>query len=110
MNVKILKSALLLAISGMLFSCSHGSRPGDSVAMTATVTALGERLEVEVTESEYTFGTFWVITTDTLFYDKEGNQITKDDIKVGDSVKILYSGQVMLSYPPQIVAAKITKN
>ena len=92
----------------MSFSCGGGNHPGDRVSMTATVTDIGERLTVEVTESEYTFGTHWVIVTDTKFYDKSGNKITKDAIKVGDSVKIQYSGQVMLSYPPQIVAAKIT--
>ena len=84
------------------------TRPGSSVSMQARITELGEKLTVEVTKSEYTFGTHWVITTDTEFYDKQGNRIQKDDIKVGDSVEILYSGQVMLSYPPQIVAAKIT--
>ena len=112
---QILKSAVLLAISGMLFSCSHlynateksDDKPGDKVTMTATVTALGDRLEVEVTESEYTFGVHWVITDSAVFYDKSGNEISKSGIKVGDSVKIYYSGQVMLSYPPQIVAAKI---
>lgn len=109
MNKQILKSALVLAISGMLFSCSSANRPGDGVSMVATVTEVGERLTVEVTESEYTFGTHWVIITDTKFYDKSGKKITKDDIKIGDSVKIQYSGQVMLSYPPQIVAAKITR-
>ena len=125
-----LKSILILALTGMLFSCGSGMShskselggdgipgdgnrtgskeiPGDSVTMTATVTALGDKLEVEVTESEYTFGTYWVITDSTKFYDKLGNEISKSDIKVGDSVKIYYGGQVMLSYPPQIVAAKI---
>lgn len=109
MNKQILKSALLLALSGMLFSCGgSGSRPGDKVTMIATVTDIGERLTVEVTESEYTFGTHWVIITDAKFFDKSGKEITKDGIKVGDSVKINYSGQVMMSYPPQIVAAKIS--
>lgn len=108
MNKIILKSAMLLALSGMLFSCNNASNPRGRVSMIATVSEINDRLVVEVTESEYTFGTHWVIITDTVFYDKSGNEVTKDAIKVGNSVKIQYSGQVMLSYPPQIVAASIT--
>ncbi len=108
---RILKSAVLLALSGALFSCAPADKSNgegwDGVTMTATVTAIGEKLEVEVTDSEYTFGTHWVITDVTRFYDKRGSEISKNDITVGDSVKIYYNGQVMLSYPPQIVAAKI---
>lgn len=108
MNRRFLKNAIILALTGLLFSCGGSSEPDGRVSMTATVTELGERLVVEVTESEYTFGTHWVIVTDTVFYDKSGNKVTKDAVKVGDSVRIQYSGQVMLSYPPQIVATKIT--
>ena len=82
--------------------------PGSDFKMTAKVTELGEKIAVEVIESEYTFGIHWVITTASKYYDAEGNEISRSDIKVGDTVEILYSGQVMMSYPPQIVAARIT--
>ena len=108
MKKSILKGAVMLALSGMLFSCAAKPGVGDGVSMTAKVTAIGQRLEVEVLESEYTVGVHWVITDSAEFFNSEGNKITKDDIAVGDTVEILYSGQVMLSYPPQIVAAKIT--
>ena len=108
MKKSILHGAILLALSGILFSCEATPGVGASVSMTARVTALGDKLEVEVIESEYTFGTHWVITDSAEFFDKSGKKITKNDISVGDTVEILYSGQVMLSYPPQIVAAKIS--
>lgn len=109
MKNKFLKSIFLLTLSGVLFSCQAPSVPGDGVAMTARVTGIGDRLEVEVIESPYTFGIHWVITDSAAVYGKDGGKISISDIIVGDTVEILYSGQVMLSYPPQIVAAKITK-
>lgn len=78
------------------------------VKMIAVVDGVGERLEVTVTESEYAFGVFRVITpAETVYRDSDGAALSRSDIKVGDTVEIWYSGQVMLSYPPQIVAHKI---
>lgn len=51
-----------------------------------------------------------LISDVTVFKDKNGNSINRDQIKVGDTVEIGFSGQVMLSYPPQIVAKSITVN
>ena len=66
-------------------------------------------LEVEVIEGEYgASGIYWVIISkDTVFADANGNRISKNSLKVGDTIEITYGGQVMLSYPPQIVAKKI---
>ena len=94
-------------------SSSEGGESGigatESVRMLARVDKLGDKLEVTVLESEYTFGPHLVITTeDTGYYTSSGAPITREDIKVGDRVEILYSGQVMLSMPPQIVAHRIT--
>ena len=80
-----------------------------SVKMLARVNALGDKLEVEVIESEYTFGVYWIIIGDrTEIFGKDGERITKDLLTEGDTVEILYSGQVMMSYPPQVVAHRIT--
>ena len=79
----------------------------ESVKMTARVTAIGDKIEVEVIESEYTSGPYHVITSGDTVFTKNGIKIGRNDIKVGDTVEIYYSGQVMLSYPPQIVAHKI---
>lgn len=67
------------------------------------------QLEVDVIESDYAFGIYWVHVSDAKFVDSEGNTIAKTDVKAGDTVNITYGGQVMMSYPPQIVAYKIQK-
>ena len=125
---KILLTILLLALTFSLCSCSmidkvlgkdvendngddngDGSKPSGDVRMVAKITEMGEKIAVDVIESEYTTGIHWVITASgTEFFDKSGNAIERSDLKVGDTVEILYSGQVMMSYPPQIVAARIS--
>ena len=121
---KILLTVILLALTMSLFSCSaidkllgkddenksnDGSKPSGDVRMIARITEMGDKISVDVLESEYTSGIHWVITTGgTEFFDKNGNEIERSDLKVSDKVEILYSGQVMLSYPPQIVAARIS--
>ena len=84
----------------------------DAAKMTATVTSTSEekRLEVNVISGDYgAQGVFWVLVSDqSAFYGKNGETIAREDIKAGDTVEIRYSGQVMLSYPPQIVAYSIT--
>lgn len=110
----IIKIALLVLSLSMLSSCipgenSEGGNSGPTFVLKATVNALGDKIEVDVFEGEYASGLYWVITSDaTEFLDKDGNRIAKDDIKVGDTVEIVYNGQVMMSYPAQIVARKIT--
>lgn len=82
---------------------------GSSVSMLARIDKIDDKLEVTVLESEYTFGVHWVITPDeTVYFGIDGREISRDSLNVGDTVEILYSGQVMLSMPPQIVAARIT--
>ena len=85
------------------------SAPEARVKMVAEIVNLGTKIEVAVLQSEYTFGNHLVITSDaTDFIGRNGEKITKSDLKVGDKVEILYGGQVMMSLPPQIVASKIT--
>ena len=111
----IIKIAIMILTLSLLCSCSTASggdgginADTDPFVLKATVSAVGERLEVEVIESDYAFGPYWVIISDaTEFVGKGGESIKKSDIKSGDTVEITYSGQVMMSYPPQIVAHKI---
>lgn len=129
---KILITILLFALTLSLASCSiyesvfnksetddenndsnndhdDGSKPGSDFKMIAKVTDIAEKIAVDVIESEYTSGIHLVNTAKaTEYFDKNGNAISRSEIKVGDTVEILYSGQIMLSYPPQIVAARIT--
>lgn len=104
---KIALLALALPVL-ILTGCGNRRAERDGVKMTARVTAVGERIEVEVIESEYTSGPYMIITdSDTEYLGKDGGQILRSAIKVGDTVEITYSGQVMLSYPPQVVAYSI---
>ena len=110
---KTLLCLLLILSLCLLFGCdddqSENEPPLDgSVEMTAKINAMGEKIEVEVLESDYATGTYLVITGEqTLYLDSEGNALSRTDLAVGDTVKIYYSGQVMMSLPPQIVAARI---
>ena len=111
----ILRVILLVLGLSLIVSCTDDEgemaehTPDGSVVMKAEVLEIGEKIEVNVVESEYTTGVHWVITSEaTQYFDKDGNEINRGDLRRGDVVEIRYSGQVMMSYPPQIVAAKIT--
>ena len=42
-----------------------------------------------------------------VYADKNGTEISRSDLKPNMKIEITYGGQVMMSYPPQIVASKI---
>lgn len=111
---RLLIYLLLLTLTlPSLYSCTNKDdertdTPGE-VTMIAEIEKIGEKIEVTVTESEYTSGVHLVIVNEkTQYVDKDGNKISKDMLAPGQIIEILYSGQVMLSYPPQIVAKRIT--
>ena len=81
----------------------------NSYRMTARLTELGERLSVEVLQSENgMIGPFWIITPpETRYFDGEGREIPRDALRIGDLLEITFGGQIMLSYPPQTVAGQI---
>lgn len=116
MNKKILALAIatlmLFAVGCTPTESGSRSHAGEDFVLKAKVKSVDspDRIEVEVIESDYAFGIYWVLTGEnTVFLDEGGNSITRSDIKAGDTVKITYGGQVMMSYPPQIVAHKIQK-
>ncbi len=95
----------------MLTACNETpeDEAPEGVSMVARIDKMGEKIEVMVKESEYTFGTHLVITSDkTQYIGEDGKKISRSDLNAGQVVEIIYSGQVMLSYPPQIVALRIT--
>ncbi len=120
---KILMGLILLLCAVLLVACAgggvsggneHGDTPtqGNSVKMTATVMSFpsADKIEVNVIEGEYgASGVYWVIVSpETALFGKDGASIALSDITEGATVEILYGGQVMMSYPPQIVAKSIT--
>ena len=108
----IIVSLTLLALCSCGSFDLHGLAGGgatDGAKMTAEIVAIGEKIEVNVIEGEYgASGIYWVITgIDTLYLNEDGGVTFRSSLSVGDRVEITYSGQVMMSYPPQIVAKKI---
>ena len=107
--IMLLNFIVLLLSVGAIGGCRAPEPTPPEFRLTATVTALGEKIEVDVTEGEYASGIYWVIVSDlTEIYDSEGNKIGREKISVGDTLEIVYNGQVMMSYPAQIAARKIT--
>lgn len=102
--------AALCSCGGLDLGADRENEIG-GVKMTGEILAIGEKIEVNVIEGEYgASGTYWLIVSgDTKYYDAAGNGISLADLSIGDRVEIVYGGQVMMSYPPQIVARKITK-
>ena len=65
-------------------------------------------LEIEVIESDYAFGVYWVIVpSSTPILSAQKEVISLDELSAGTVVEITYNGQTMMSYPPQIVALSI---
>ena len=110
---KIIHISLLMLVTSLLFSCSFFERGVDNITgvkMIAEIKAIHQnRIEVEVVSGDYeATGPYSVITnTETVFLNAEGTRISMSKFKVGNTIEITYGGQVMLSYPPQIVARKI---
>lgn len=109
--IAIVAIALLACVMLACASCKEVEEVGsvEGVKMTAVIKSLNENIEVEVIEGEYgASGIYWVkLGTDATIVNQNGVRIAKSSLNVGDIIEITYSGQVMLSYPPQIVALQI---
>lgn len=91
-------------------STENGGSKSDGFVLKAIVKSVNDdMIEVEVIESDYAFGIYWVRTgLLTSYRSADGGIATRSDIKAGDTVRITYNGQTMMSLPPQIVALVIT--
>ena len=114
--LRILVSVLLLALTlACVCACASEKEeeyefPKEGFFMKARITAINDRIEVEVIESEYASGILWVNTSEeTLVLDKNGKKIEISDLAADDVIEIAYSGQIMMSYPGQIVGLAIRK-
>ncbi len=112
-----MKKLIALTISIITIFCLCGCKnDGDcamggtktKVTMTAKILEINDTILVDVTKSEYAFGNYILLVDDTCYFSSNGEKISKGELKVGDEIEIKYSGQVMLSYPPQVVAYIIT--
>ena len=109
--IKKIRKLFPLALAlPLLLSASPRPTLDGRVSMTARILSIDERVTVEVVESPYTFGAHIVHTPpETVYLDANGDETSRDALAPGELVRIDYSGQVMLSYPPQIVAARIQR-
>ena len=107
-SIYVIAIILLTCIMLVCTSCEEVELV-DGAKMTAVIKSVSEKIEVDVIEGDYEVsGIFWVnIGSDTVIVNQNGIRVTKSSLKVGDVIEITYSGQVMLSYPPQIVALQI---
>ncbi len=83
---------------------------GSEVVYRGKITNLGgkKELEMEIVDSEIAFGVYRVLIGDeTEFYDVKGEKIDRNTLKEGDIIEVVFSGQVMMSYPPQIAAKRV---
>lgn len=93
-----------------LCACDGGGKgeAPDGFTMRATVIAVRDKIEVEVTEAEYASGIYEIITpVGIAIRNSEGTSLDRADITVGSKLIITYNGQTMLSLPPQVVAREI---
>ncbi len=108
---KIAFIASILLVLALVTSCyiTEEEKNLEGVKMTAIIKNIDDKIEVEVIEGQYgATGIYWVnFSDDTVFTNAEGVRLSVSSLKVGDTVEITYGGQVMMSYPPQIVALKI---
>ena len=108
---KVIKCILMLVTLGLMTSCADDkvSAKGD-FSMKAVVQSVGEKIEINVYEAEYAEGIYWIVyDKNTVFADEDGNKISLSEIKAGDKIEVFFSGQVMMSYPPQVYAISIVK-
>ena len=108
-----MKTILALLSISMLLCCHSdsgapsGAREPEFV-LKAEVLELGDKILIDVYEGEYASGKYLVIIPDGVsITGKDGEKLTRGDIKPSDRLQIVYNGQVMMSYPAQIVAREI---
>lgn len=80
------------------------------VVYRGRVTNLGDShaLEMEIVDSTIAFGPYRVLIGDTTtFYGVNGEEIDRETIELDDIIEVVFSGQVMMSYPPQIAAKRV---
>lgn len=75
----------------------------------AYVEGIGAQIEAQCLENQCIFGAVVInISPSTLFKDKDGQEISGSQIKVGDRIRVDFNGVVTRSLPPQVVATQIS--
>lgn len=103
------KKLCLVLIAPFLICAGCNHKQENGFVMKAKITAINSRIEVEIISDKYNSGVMWVnLANNVIIVNSQGKSICLSDLAVGDKIEIVYNGQVMMSYPAQIVAKKIT--
>ena len=101
---------LFLICFAVLISCNEEDYDigGGSACLVGEVTAVNGGIDIIAEETEFTSGPYHILVNDnTKFVFENGQNASIADVKAGNKIEIIFNGQVMLSYPPQIAAQKI---
>ena len=106
---------LVFLCFAVLISCKEdydvggvGDIGGGSACLVGEVTAVNGGIDIIAEETEFTSGPYHILVNDnTKFVFENGQNASISDVKAGNKIEIIFNGQVMLSYPPQIAAQKI---
>ena len=112
-------AALILAVL-MLFACvACGSEDSDEVATvqaTYSLKSLEGEFIVEVQDLGGVYselydenGIYVKFKGEEKIYDKDGNEIQREDLIVGDMLEIHYDGKLSKKNPKTITASKVVK-
>lgn len=109
-----MKKLAIIFILICVFPLFNGCKGDESMQedqefeMIGVVKDINDKIEIDVIESDYAYGIYWVITFEkTKYVDVNDNEISKGDVQIGDKVEIVYNGQTMMSFPPQVVAYSV---
>ncbi len=103
-------SVFVLGLSVLFGTFSENSLPTAEFYMSGTILSVGEEIGFFAKESPYAEGEYiLVVDKNTLYMDALGEKIERCEIIPGDNVKVIYSGQVMLSLPPRVYARRVIK-
>ena len=109
---RIICILIIVLILPMLFACSKDNSNNDNVEVmmefNATILEIENDSILVDTNDSNVFGKYTVnVGTVTKYYDAEGKDIKKSDLKSSDKITVYYDGKVARSLPPQVYALKI---
>ncbi len=106
--MKLFKKLIYLLFFPIILSSFTACDNKEQFVMIGKITAINSHIEIEILQDEYNQGIMWVnYSSTTPIYNANNERINLSDLTVGNKIRIVYSGQVMMSYPGQIVAKKI---
>ena len=109
--MRIIKGIIIALTSFLLLAgCADRTGAESEYRFRAVVKAVtDDGIEATVSlEDGVHFGEYRILTGDnTQYCSTDGKSVARESIEQGDVIEVTYNGQVMRSFPPQVVATKI---